>query len=144
MEPLHGRAKAERPGRTYIQQLSEDTGCSPKDLPEAMNDREEWREGIRDIHVSGTTRWWWWVITWKSDLSGEIKREFFQVVAVSVLLYQCTTLTLMNRFDIKLDENYTLFVLSRNTSKTLLLMLNRNTWIHLIRRKQANNIKQNY
>ena len=27
---------------TYIQQLCEDTGCSPEDLPEAMNDREEW------------------------------------------------------------------------------------------------------
>ena len=25
---------------TYIQQLCEDTGCSPEDLPEAMNDRE--------------------------------------------------------------------------------------------------------
>ena len=28
--------------RTYIQQLCEDTGCSPVDLPEAMNDREKW------------------------------------------------------------------------------------------------------
>ena len=40
----HGRAKAGRPARTFIQQLCEDTGCSPKDLPEAMNDREGWRE----------------------------------------------------------------------------------------------------
>ena len=24
----------------------EDTGCSPEDLPEAMNDREKWRERI--------------------------------------------------------------------------------------------------
>ena len=31
-----------------------DTGCSPEDLPEAMNDREEWRERIRDIHAGGT------------------------------------------------------------------------------------------
>ncbi len=38
--PSYGRAKAERPARTYIQQLCEDTGCSPEDLPEAMNDRE--------------------------------------------------------------------------------------------------------
>ena len=28
--PTHGRAKAGRPARTYIQQLCEDTGCSPK------------------------------------------------------------------------------------------------------------------
>ena len=47
--PSHGRAKAGRPARTYIQQLCEDTGCSPEDLPEAMNDRERWRERVRDI-----------------------------------------------------------------------------------------------
>ena len=51
----YGRAKAGRPARTYIQQLCEDTGCSPGDLPEAMNDREKWRERVRDIHASGTT-----------------------------------------------------------------------------------------
>ena len=34
--------KARRPARTYIQQLWEDTGCGPEDLPEAMNDRENW------------------------------------------------------------------------------------------------------
>ena len=28
---------------------SEDTGCCPEDLPEAMNDREEWRVRVRDI-----------------------------------------------------------------------------------------------
>ena len=54
----YGRAKAGRPARTYIQQLCEDTGCSHEDLPEAMNDREKWRERVRDIHASGTT-WWW-------------------------------------------------------------------------------------
>ena len=57
--PTYGRAKAGRPDRTYIQQLCEDTGCSPEDLPEAMNDREKWRERVRDIRASGTT-WWWW------------------------------------------------------------------------------------
>ena len=35
--PTYGRAKAGWPARTYIQQLCEDTGCSPEDLPEAMN-----------------------------------------------------------------------------------------------------------
>ena len=42
--PTYGRVKAGRPARTYIQQLCEDTGCSPEDLPEAMNDREKWQE----------------------------------------------------------------------------------------------------
>ena len=53
--PTYGRAKAGRPARTYIQQLFEDTGCSPEDLPEAMNDREKWRERVRDIRAGSTT-----------------------------------------------------------------------------------------
>ena len=53
--PAYGQAKAGRPARTYIQQLCEDTGCSPQDLPEAMNDREKWRERVRDICAGGTT-----------------------------------------------------------------------------------------
>ena len=57
--PTHGRAKAGRPARTYIQQLCEDTGCCPEDLPRAMNDREEWRERVRDIRAASTI-WWWW------------------------------------------------------------------------------------
>ena len=40
----HARAKAGWLARTYIQQLCEDTGCSPEDLPEAMNDRKEWHD----------------------------------------------------------------------------------------------------
>ena len=44
--PSHGRVKAERPARTYIQQLYADTGCSPDDLPEAMDDREGLRERV--------------------------------------------------------------------------------------------------
>ena len=39
--PSHGRAKAGRPARTYIQVPCADTGCSPEDLPEAMDNREE-------------------------------------------------------------------------------------------------------
>ena len=56
--PTYGRAKAGRPAWTYIQQLCEDTGCSPEDLPEAMNNREKWRERFRDIRACGMT-WWW-------------------------------------------------------------------------------------
>ena len=53
--PTYDRAKAGRPARTYIHQLCEDTGCNPEDLPEAMNDREKWRERVRDIRAGGTT-----------------------------------------------------------------------------------------
>ena len=59
--PTYGRAKAGWPVRTYIQQLCEDMGCGSEDLPEAMNDREKWRERIRDICACSTTWWWWWL-----------------------------------------------------------------------------------
>ena len=63
--PTHGRAKAGWPARTYIQQLCEDTGCCTEDLPGAMNDREKWRERVRDIHATSTTWWWWWTFPLK-------------------------------------------------------------------------------
>ena len=55
MDPTYGQAKPGRPARTYIQQLCEDTGWSPEDPPEAMNDREKWQERVRDIRASGMT-----------------------------------------------------------------------------------------
>ena len=48
----YGQAKAGRPARTYILQLCR---CSPEDLPKEMNDREKWRERVRDIRASCTT-----------------------------------------------------------------------------------------
>ena len=58
--PIYDRTKAGWPARIYIQLLCEDTGCSPEDLPEVMNDREKWRQRVRDIRAGGTTWWWWW------------------------------------------------------------------------------------
>ena len=75
--PTYSQAKAGRPARTYIQQLCEDTGCSPEDLPEAMNDREKWWERVtvaaRQDDDDGLTRtttvllgeWLWHQITRK-------------------------------------------------------------------------------
>ena len=57
--PSHGRAKAEWPARTYVQQLYVVRGCSPEDLPVAMDHREGWRQSVRDIRADGVTRWWW-------------------------------------------------------------------------------------
>ena len=79
--PSHGRAKAGRPACTYIQQLCMDTGCSPEDLPEAMNDREEWREMFKDIRGDGTTRWWWYYSIWDwtpvSQTIGELSTTIY-------------------------------------------------------------------
>ena len=50
--PEYGQSKAGQPARTYIQQLCDDTGCNPEDLPELMNDRER----VRDISAGRATR----------------------------------------------------------------------------------------
>ena len=46
-------------------------------------------------------------IFWKSDLTDKMKRSFFQAAVTSILLYGCTTWTLTNRLEKKLDGNYT-------------------------------------
>ena len=56
--PSHGWAKAGQPARTYIKQLCVDMRCNPEDLSEAIDDREGWRETVRDIRAD-CTMWWW-------------------------------------------------------------------------------------
>ena len=51
----YGQSKAGRPARTFIQHLCDDTGYNPEDLPEAMNDRETWRERVWNIRASRMT-----------------------------------------------------------------------------------------
>ena len=75
MDPTHGRAKAGRPARTYIQQLCEDTGCCPEDLPRVMDDREEWRERVRDIRATSTTWWGWW----------KLREDFLKISLLEIL-----------------------------------------------------------
>ena len=85
----YGRAKAGRPARTYIQQQCEDTECSPEDLPEAINDREKWRERVRDIRASGTTWWWWWMddIYKKKQLWIFLSLRVFGLLSSALLLF---------------------------------------------------------
>ena len=70
----YGQAKAGQPARTYIQKLSEDTECNPKNLPKAMNDRKKRQERVRDIRAGGTTWWWWW---WWYFETPHLKRNWF-------------------------------------------------------------------
>ena len=46
-------------------------------------------------------------VIWKSNLTDKLKRQFFQAVVVSVLLYGCTTWTLTKRLENKLDKSCT-------------------------------------
>ena len=43
--PSNGRAHVGRLARTYLQQLCMNTGCSQEDLPNAMDDIDDWPEG---------------------------------------------------------------------------------------------------
>ena len=61
---------------------------------------------------------------WKSDLTDEMKRSFFQAAVVSILLYGCTTWTLTKRLEKKLVSNYT---------RMLLAILNTYRWQHSTR-----------
>ena len=83
--PTYGHAGAGRPARTYIQQLCEDTGCNSEDLPEAMSDREKWRDRVRDIRAGGTT-WWWWPLFRLLSLCLFLSDSFFQSLSLSLSL----------------------------------------------------------
>ena len=58
--PSHGRTRAGKPARTYLQQLCTGRGCSLEDLPQAMNDRDGWQERVREIRASSMLWWSWW------------------------------------------------------------------------------------
>ena len=58
--PSHGRENNGWPARTYLQRLCTDTGCSIEDPTGTMDDRDEWRERVREIRATGTT-WLWYI-----------------------------------------------------------------------------------
>ena len=60
-------------------------------------------------------------IIWKSNLTDKMKRSFFQVAVVSILLYGCTTWTLTKWLEKKQDCNYT---------RMLRAILNKSWWQH--------------
>ena len=113
--PTHGCARVGRPARTYIQQLCEDTGCNPEDLPEAMNDREKWRERVRDIRAGGATWWWWWWICRKTQTTNQptssIATELMDVSPCRSTNTGASIFNWANRFV------YTLFVFDSNVCK---------------------------
>ena len=59
--PSHRRAKVVRPARTYIRLFYANTGCSLENLPGAMDDRDGWRERVREIRAGSAT--WYYLPT---------------------------------------------------------------------------------
>ena len=49
MEPRHGTAKVGRPVKTYPKLLTEDTCIQLADLPNAMDNKELWKEIINSV-----------------------------------------------------------------------------------------------
>ena len=77
--PSHGRAKAGRPARTYIQQLYADTGYSLEDLLGTMNDRDGWWKEI----CVGSMTWWCWCVQSKFSSKGtgnSMTKTFFNLM----------------------------------------------------------------
>ena len=108
--PTHGCARVGRPARTYIQQLCEDTGCNPEDLPEAMNDREKWRETVRDIRAGGATWWWWW---WPLELT------CYQFFLYIVVLHSIIYFHIKNNKSVFFKKFWNLYYLILDKSETL-------------------------
>ena len=49
--PSHGQAKAGRPARTFLQQVCTNRGCTLEGLAGAMDDRNGWRERVKEIRT---------------------------------------------------------------------------------------------
>ena len=70
-----------RPTRTYHQQFSKDTGYSLEDLPGAMDDRDGWRERVREIRVSMMMIMWvYYFQIWN-------KKEHYIIISRIISIY---------------------------------------------------------
>ena len=56
--PSHKWTGVGRPASTYLKQLCTDTGGSPEDLPNVIDDRNEWRGSVRKIRARSMTGWY--------------------------------------------------------------------------------------
>ena len=120
--PAYGQSKAGRPARTFIQQLCDDTGCNPEDLPKAMNDRETWRERGSGISVLAARHdedddIYTYILTeriWQREIVKRIDWErYLPNIALKCWLYLLMTLvfrlTLLIHFTYALSTTYSYF-----------------------------------
>ena len=66
----HGWAKAGWIARTYIQQVSADSGCILENLLGVIDDRDGWRKRVKEICAGSTTWWWWWWLSFYNNAFG--------------------------------------------------------------------------
>ena len=55
-QPKHGHRGRGRPNKTFVDQLSSDTGCLPEHLATAMSDRQRWKERVTAIRATRPLR----------------------------------------------------------------------------------------
>ena len=85
--PSQGRACVRRLARIYQQKLYRDTKCSLEDLPEAMDDRDEWWGRVREICASSVT-WWWYICPRDSfRVSVFVRSAISSVFSESVIVF---------------------------------------------------------
>ena len=65
--PTHGHTSVDRPARTYVHQLSVDTGWCLEDLPGVMV-RQRVRGPCAVSEIWWWWWWWWWLVTWNTLL----------------------------------------------------------------------------
>ena len=87
-------------------------------------------------------------IIWKSDLTDKMKRSFFQAAVVPILLYGCTTWTLIKRLE-KMLDGITKTIQVRRTSHAGHGWRSRDTLIrdvppHMGEQKQGDQLKHTY
>ena len=80
----HRYASVGWPAIIYLQQLCMDTGCSLEYLPEAMDDRDGWREREREL---GKSVWEAWHDDGDDD--DDILSQAFYIVASFRIKNQC-------------------------------------------------------
>ena len=91
--PLHGRAKAGRLSRTYIQQFCADTVCSLEDRPEVMDDREGqgypcwWRDMMIMITIDMRKEW---------NFKYELSFNFWIIFLIGRMGLVCIDITTIN------------------------------------------------
>ena len=117
MDPTYGRAKAGRPARTYIQQLCEDTGYSPEDLPEAMNDRESGERG------SGIS-----VLAARHDNDDD---DNIYIVNCSTVIYHHHHVALVARISLTLSRHSSLSFITLGRSSGQHSVSSHSCWMHV-------------
>ena len=58
--PTYGHTRFGWSARTNMQQLCAETGRSLENLPGVIDNRDRWREKVKEVWAISTT-WWWWV-----------------------------------------------------------------------------------